>query len=384
MTSIVELHLSQEKEEATGALCFASGAGDLEKMRSILRAHPADCSDYDNRTPLHIAASKGHVQAVNLLLGADADLNALDNFNRTPLMEALRSKRMGAADLIFSCGGSLGFDLVGTVTPAASSVGMASGKTDASPRREGPLRSRRMSISSRGSLSQSSVTFSEKEKAAVSAASELCEAASDPLQLWYLDALIRYGADVNASDYDARTALHVACASGNKGAVKLLLSQAGVNHSPTDNFGRTPLMEAVRHKHEPCARILKSHSALHGFATGSTGNDANVLHAGQELCQAAFGNDTAYLHGLVILCGLDVDTPDYDSRTALMLSCAEGYSDAALSLVQLGADIYKKDRWGHTAIEEARDHGHSGLADMLENYHAERLKAKATQTALAA
>eukprot|EP00971_Amphidinium_carterae_P186191 3695902-Amphidinium_carterae.1 len=34
-----------------------------------------------------------------------------------------------------------------------------------------------------------------------------------------------YGADCNAGDYDARTALHVACASGNKPAVELLLEQ---------------------------------------------------------------------------------------------------------------------------------------------------------------
>ena len=97
-----------------------------------------------------------------------------------------------------------------------------------------------------------------------------------------------------------------------------------------------------------------------------------MLHAGSELCQAAFEGKLAYLHNLVTYCDLDVDSTDYDQRTALMVACAEGHVDAAVTLVQMRADIHRQDRWGHSAMSEARDHGHNDLISILaslESYH---------------
>jgi len=213
-------------------------------------------------------------------------------------------------------------------------------------------------------------SMSKKSKDGVeklTAAGELCQAASDAEELWYLKMLLKYGADPNDGDYDARTALHVACASGNKSAVELLIGYRGINLNPQDNFGRTPLMEAVRHGHEHVARLLKAHGAFHGFVVDLKDNtDANAIPAGGELCQAAFSNQVRYLNNLLSFCDLDVDAADYDLRTALMLACAEGNMGIAVHLVQNGADINKKDRWGHTPITEAIDHGHPELADVLK------------------
>lgn len=40
-------------------------------------------ADYDKRTPLHLAASEGHVECVQLLLSHWADVNALDRMGGT-------------------------------------------------------------------------------------------------------------------------------------------------------------------------------------------------------------------------------------------------------------------------------------------------------------
>lgn len=185
-------------------------------------------------------------------------------------------------------------------------------------------------------------------------------------------------------DYDRRTPLHLACASGNHGAVEVLLHEDVINMDCRDNFGRTPLMEAVRHGNESCARKLMHRGAHHGFCVDGETDDANATHAGQELCgtvkcQAAFSGQNKYLNNLISLCGLSPDCCDYDKRTALMLACAEGNMDAAVTLVQVHADPYLKDRWGHTALMEAKDNGHYDLVQVMERIwksHQKRKKEK--------
>lgn len=210
-------------------------------------------------------------------------------------------------------------------------------------------------------------------------AAELCAAAADPQQLWFLTSLLKFRADANAGDYDRRTPLHLACASGNHGAVEVLLHEDVINMDCRDNFGRTPLMEAVRHGNESCARKLMHRGAHHGFCVDGETDDANATHAGQELCQAAFSGQNKYLNNLISLCGLSPDCCDYDKRTALMLACAEGNMDAAVTLVQVHADPYLKDRWGHTALMEAKDNGHYDLVQVMERIwksHQKRKKEK--------
>jgi ankyrin repeat protein len=64
--------------------------------------------------------------------------------------------------------------------------------------------------------------------------------------------LLRCGADVNAGDYDARTALHVAAADGNLAAVKLLVEQGRADLDVQDRWakGRQPLPGAVSQAHK--------------------------------------------------------------------------------------------------------------------------------------
>ena len=50
--------------------------------------------------------------------------------------------------------------------------------------------------------------------------------------------LLEEGADVNASDYDGRTALHLAASEGHGHVVELLLNH-GANVNPVDRWGDT-------------------------------------------------------------------------------------------------------------------------------------------------
>ena len=63
------------------------------------------CSDYDDRTPLHLAACNGKTAALEFLLKQPTVLiNAVDRFGGTPYQDALRHGRKGAAALLEEAG----------------------------------------------------------------------------------------------------------------------------------------------------------------------------------------------------------------------------------------------------------------------------------------
>jgi hypothetical protein len=77
----------------------AARDGDSEKVRAILKDNPALALSRDDvgLTVLHLAASAGHRDVVELLLAAKADINAKDNAGETPLHLAALA---GHADVV--------------------------------------------------------------------------------------------------------------------------------------------------------------------------------------------------------------------------------------------------------------------------------------------
>ncbi|KAK9696877.1 hypothetical protein RND81_08G002900 [Saponaria officinalis] len=69
-----------------------------------------------------------------------------------------------------------------------------------------------------------------------------------------------YAADVNYRDIDNRTALHVAACQGYGEVVELLL-QLKADVDPKDNWGSTPLADAIYYKNHEVVRLLEDHGA---------------------------------------------------------------------------------------------------------------------------
>lgn len=83
-----------------------------------------------------------------------------------------------------------------------------------------------------------------------------------------LSALKRHhlqGIDLNTTDYDGRTALHVAAAEGQLECVKFLLESAEVDPDPQDRWKFTPVGEANRFGHSDVADYLEEYLNKRGI-----------------------------------------------------------------------------------------------------------------------
>lgn len=63
--------------------------------------------------------------------------------------------------------------------------------------------------------------------------------------------------DMSLSDYDGRTALHLAAAEGHLDCVNFLLSQCKVPFDVKDRWGNTPMKEATQFGHNAVIEFLK-------------------------------------------------------------------------------------------------------------------------------
>lgn len=65
---------------------------------------------------------------------------------------------------------------------------------------------------------------------------------------------MRAKANVNAFDYDKRTALHVAAADANLAAVKILVEKGGARLDLTDRWGTLHMPGPAGHLHSCCCQ----------------------------------------------------------------------------------------------------------------------------------
>ena len=84
-----------------------------------------------------------------------------------------------------------------------------------------------------------------------------------------------------------------------------------------------------------------------------------------ELCDYAAKGDIESIK-LLTSCGCDVQSGDYDSRTCLHLAASVGNAQITHHLLDCGADVNSKDRWGGTPLADAIREGHLELAKVRD------------------
>lgn len=88
---------------------LAASLGDMSKLEELEQAGIAQANggDYDSRTPIHLAAAAGRLDAVKFLVEvAGVDVNPVDRFGGTPLTDAMRHEMTDVEAYLRSKGGT--------------------------------------------------------------------------------------------------------------------------------------------------------------------------------------------------------------------------------------------------------------------------------------
>jgi ankyrin repeat protein len=196
-------------------------------------------------------------------------------------------------------------------------------------------------------------------------------------------ALVQAGAPAEAADYDGRSAMHLAAASGHVDILQYLQSQHGCDISAVDRYGNTPLHDAIANNETKCVAWLKSNGARAITNTGYVKNrdilqaaaDGNLeevkwrLQQSQKEARARGrgGSVGSLLGGTKVRDNDIVNLQDYDRRTPLHVAACEGHSKVVRELLRAGADPNMRDRWGMTPM--------AGAVQMRQQKTAEELHA---------
>jgi Amt family ammonium transporter len=168
--------------------------------------------------------------------------------------------------------------------------------------------------------------------------------------------LVKAGVNPAKGDYDKRTPLHLAAASGHMHIVQWLHNDCKqrIETDARDNFGGTPTQDAMENGHRDIV----------AFLTSQGGTVDKTRYIGM-LCDAAYSGDGAAISSLITQERVDVNAQDYDQRTALHVAVCENNHAAVKVLVANSADASLADRWGATAIDNAKALGRSSLVKYL-------------------
>lgn len=183
-------------------MCAAAQKGDIESLRKLLETGGtiSSKSDYDGRTPLHIAASEGNVEIVEYLLSVGALVHLKDRYNDTSLTNAINFAHLQVVRILMRVGAHLHFP---------------------------------------------------KNRIATMFYNACLDDRGDQVRCWLVA-----GADVNSTNVECRTGLHATAVTGNVDLAEFLI-ESGADVSALDLHGLTAFELAEKlgnHEVRECIR----------------------------------------------------------------------------------------------------------------------------------
>ncbi|NWV53294.1 ANKR6 protein, partial [Daphoenositta chrysoptera] len=258
-------------------LLVAAYKGQVENVVQLINRGAKVAVTKHGRTPLHLAAHKGHLQVVQVLLKAGCDLDIQDDGDQTALHRAAvvgntdiiatliqegcaldRQDKDGNTALHEACWH--GFSQSAKVLVKAGANVLAKNKAGNTP----------LHLACQNSHSQSTrvLLLGGSRADLKNNAGDTClHVAARYNHLPIIRVLLSAFCSVHEKNQAGDTALHVAAALNHKKVVKLLL-EAGADTSVVNNAGQTPLEVARQHNNPEVALLLTKASQVSRFNRG--------------------------------------------------------------------------------------------------------------------
>ena len=333
-------------------LCSFAHQKDVRNLKKLLqKGANVNSTDYDLRSPLHIAACDGDSDLCFMLIARfHANVNLLDDFGGTSLYDAFCHGNFHLIPFLYAHGARM---------PACKAK---------------------------------ELTF------------YLCGFSFEG-NLEAVQYLLACGVNPNLTDYDGRTALHLAVCGNHLSIVQYLVEIANASLSIADYYGQTPVDDAQRlpdtnitsyfqHerngslKQKPRSTIIRVEKIIDDSDTEDEAEeveedlgDSTVTNVEEKLlpaifCMAAAAGDIRQMASILQqFPDFHVDSVDYDFRSAAHIAAAEGQLlsmrflyDYCNSKDQDLQWLNREDRWGCTPTEEAYRRGHYVVAHYLKRH----------------
>jgi ankyrin repeat protein len=322
-------------------LHLASWHGHTGVMRSLLSAGAdAAARNGSGRTALQLAARAGHISAVNLLLacGRCGDLEAKDKNQRTALYLAAERGRTRVVERLIAAGA----DAVATAKYLTTALHL--------PCRDGHLGTARALIASgqyAGLEARDALERTPLHMAAIQGREAV------------VGHLLGCGADAEAKNLNAVTALAAACSHGHVAVAQMLLwsGRCGDIGACGNRHGRTALHRAAWGAHAAVVEMLLSAGA---DADARDKDGFTPMHSASRNGHLAIVDQllTSRRHN-------GLDTRDERGQTCLSLASRYGHASVVRRLLSAGADGMAADRAGRTALHAASRGGHASVVTAL-------------------
>ncbi|KAK2571650.1 Transient receptor potential cation channel subfamily A member 1 [Acropora cervicornis] len=282
------------------------------QVEKLLKADPAVCNelDKDGLAPLHHAARGSHLQIIDCLLNAGADIDIVASSQAgfmTPLICASKFDAHEACRLLIQRGAE---------------------------------------VFSRCCIGQSPLHYAARKG-----------------NLRVIEVLLTEGkVPVNLEDNDKATPLHTAALVGQTQVIHKLIYNGG-DLSLRDNDGFTPFHLAAREGHLQAFKDMLNNAKKFGLSLSTLLNSPD--NYGEVCLHMAVKNGHTEIVELCLDSGADMSKAQADYSTPIHLACCQGNLDITKMLVKRGAKIECEDGNGLTPLLRASLEGHVPIIEYL-------------------